>query len=191
MLSLFFYLSSSLLCVITAQLLPNDASKIVDIIHHNLPYLQWPYVSDALVLAQTILATTVMDTATLSEMFLIMGIVQIFRVLCSVSTILPPLKNYHDKYRLGGINGSGTEYIFSGHASYSAISAIYLYQRGWANLLPLLLYNILSQSLIVLTRNHYTVDVILAWIIVPLVYGNVQQCLRRSDCRDDVQFLLS
>lgn len=173
MLSLFFYLFSSLLCVVTANLIRNDPVKVVDIIHNNLPTLHLPYISDVLVLAQTVFAVTVMDSHSLTEMFLVMGIVQFFRVLCAFTTVLPPLKNYHDKYRLGGINGTGTEYIFSGHASYSALSAIYLYKNGFVSGIPLVLYNIISQFLIVLTRNHYTVDVVLAWIITPLVYGNV------------------
>jgi len=189
MIALFFFLLSSLACVLTANLIQNDPHKIIDIIHHNIPYIKLTYLSDALVLAQTALTASVVDSQSLGEIFLIMGIIQIFRCLCSASTVLPPLKSYSDKYRLGGLNGTGTEYIFSGHASYSALGAIYLYSKGFVNLFPLIVYNLISQSAIVITRNHYTVDIVLAWIIVPLVWGNVRFCTRDTDCLERIRFL--
>lgn len=190
MLSLFFFLISSIGCVVTANLIRSKPHDIVDIVHSNLPRIQAPYLSDILVLAQTIGTVAIMDVNMFSEMLMNMGIVQLFRIVCSVSTALPPLKNYHDKYRMGGINGTGTEYIFSGHASYSALTAIYLYRGGIVTLLPLFVYNFISQSLIVLTHNHYTVDVILAWIIVPLVYGNIVSCRKIEACNEILQPLL-
>lgn len=190
MISLFFFLISSLSCVITANLIKSIPNKVVDIIHDNIPHIKLTYFSDALVLAQTALTATVVDTQSLSEIFLVMGTIQILRCICSASTTLPPLKNYSDKYRLGGLNGTGTEYIFSGHASYSAIGAIYLYTKNIIDIFPLIIYNILSQMAIIITRNHYTVDIVLAWIIVPLVWGNLQFCKQQNECLSKIKFLL-
>lgn len=173
MLNLFLYLLSSSFCLLCANLIRNSPKKIIDIIHYNLPKIKLPYLSDSLILLQTIFTILVIDMETFDEMLLVMSIVQVLKGFCSVSTVLPPLKNYHDKYRLGGINGTGTEYIFSGHASYSALTTIYLYKYRISPY-TLFLYNLISQFLIILTHNHYTVDVLLAWIITPLVYGNVQ-----------------
>jgi hypothetical protein len=190
MISLFFFVLSSLACVLTANLIKSDPVKVIDIVHHNIPYIKMTYLSDALVLAQTALTAIVVDSQSIAEIFLIMGVIQIFRCLCSASTVLPPLKNYTDKYRLGGLNGTGTEYIFSGHASYSALGAIYLYNKGVISLFPLILYNTISQMAIIITRNHYTVDIVLAWIIVPLVWGNVYFCTRDVECLSNIKFLL-
>jgi hypothetical protein len=190
MISLFFFLISSLGCVLTANMIKSHPKDVIDIIHHNVPYISLTYLSDALVLAQTALTATVVDSKSLAEIFLIMGVVQIFRCFCSASTVLPPLKNYSDKYRLGGLNGTGTEYIFSGHASYSALGAIYLYKEGIISLFPLILYNLISQLAIIITRNHYTVDIVLAWIIVPLVWGNMYFCTRDAQCLPYIKFLL-
>jgi hypothetical protein len=190
MISLFFFLLSSLCCVIGANIIHNHSTRIVDIVHDNLPPLNAPYISDILILFQTVTTVTLINKDVLSEMFLIMGIVQICRFLCFISTILPPLKNYHDKYRLGGINGNGSEYIFSGHASYSALCTIYLYTHNIISGFPLIAYNLTSQFLIIVTRNHYTVDIILAWIIVPLIYGNIFLCHRVEWCNTAVSRLL-
>jgi hypothetical protein len=172
---LLYFLSSSL-CVFTAKRLRNHPTKIIDLVHTYLPHINPPligsYLSDVLVAAQLLYTLKEMPSFLYREFALIMGITQLCRVLCMISTILPPLKNYDDKARLMGVNGSGTEYIFSGHASYSAASFIYLYALNIISPKLLILYNILSQSLIIASRNHYTVDVVLSWIIVPLIYGN-------------------
>jgi len=190
MISLFFFIISSLGCVITANLIRSDPVKVIDIIHSNVPYLKLTYLSDILVLAQTALTVAIVDIQSLAEIFLIMGFVQLFRCFCSISTALPPLQRYTDKYRLGGLNGTGTEYIFSGHASYSALGAIYLYTKGFVSLFPLVIYNIISQLSIIITRNHYTVDIVLAWIIVPLVWGNMYFCTQIEKCFSNIHFLL-
>jgi hypothetical protein len=171
-------------------MIKNDPTHVVDIIHHHIPHIKLTYLSDILVLAQTALTVVVVDTKSLAEILLIMGITQIFRCLCSLSTALPPLKQYSEKYRLGGINGSGSEYIFSGHASYSALGAIYLYKKEFIGIFPLLIYNLISQFAIVVTRNHYTVDIVLAWIIVPLVWGNIYFCTHNKECLSNIKFLL-
>lgn len=190
MLSLFFFIASSLCCVAVANMIRSETGKVVDIIHSKMPRITAPYLSDFLVLTQTVGTAAVVDINTLNEVFLIMSIVQFFRSICSLSTALPPLKNYHDKYRLGGINGTGTEYIFSGHASYSALAAIYLYQKGIVPAIPLVLFNLVSQFLIVATHNHYTVDVVLAWIVVPLLYSNLKFCRCVEWCNNIVDPLL-
>ncbi len=193
MIVLFFYLLSSSLCVITANVIRflslSHPTKIIDIVHHYIPLVKETYISDILVLTQLVATIILMDSNTLLEMLLIMAIAQLCRVVCMISTVLPPLKNYQDKYRLCGVNGSGTEYIFSGHACYATVSAIYLYSQGIVNLPFLVVYNLISQFLITATRNHYTVDIVLAWIIVPLIYGNVKLCLQLSECRQKLKFM--
>lgn len=188
MFSALLFLLTSLACVSFANLIKNDRVRIIDIVHENI-YLNQPYISDVLILLQVLFAIAVMEQPEFSEGCLIMSVVQILRVICSCSTVLPPLKNYHDKYRIGGINGNGTEYIFSGHASYSCLTSLYLFKKGY-NPIYLLLYNFVSQNMIVITRNHYTVDVVLAWIIVPLVYIALQYCYLTDVCNRQISLFL-
>ena len=190
MISFVILLTSSIICLTTFRNITTHPTKIVDIVHNNIPKIIAPYVSDVMVLLQIIGTIFVMEYSDISKMFLSMAIIQLMRAACSSSTALPPLKHYNDKYRFGGVNGSGTEYIFSGHASISAYSAIYLWHY---NILPsylIFIYNLISQFLIVSTHNHYTVDVILAWIIVPLWYSNMYLCLEHSICSNYMKILL-
>jgi len=166
MFSLFLFLLSSLGCLVAANVIPKvRPNQIYDVIHDNLPLFELEYSSDILIALQLLFTLLIMSTNEDDLFFTSMAYIQGFRILCCVSTVLPPLKSYKDKYRMGGINGSGTEYIFSGHASFSCLSFLILWSKDILPLYALILYNIVSQSLIVLTRNHYTVDVILAWII--------------------------
>ena len=172
MISLFIFILTSLGCISSANLIKTHPTRIVDFVHEYLPTINSTYLSDILVLIQVLSAILVMNLNQLNEMFLLMSCVQFLRAICLASTVLPPLRSYDEKYRMGGLNGSGTEYIFSGHASYSALTAIYLYTTNTVSLPFLIAYNLCSQYTIIATKNHYTIDVILAWIIVPLLYGN-------------------
>lgn len=182
MLSIFIFLISCVSCVVTAKFIKNDNTKIIDIVHNNFSVIKYHYISDFLVFLEVLFGFAKLDTYSIKEIFLIMSVIQVLRSICSISTILPPLKNYHDKIRFYGVNGSGTEYIFSGHASYSAIFSLYLYSKNILGLYILFLYNFISQFLIIVSRNHYTIDVVLAWIITPLLYNNLQLCKRDNYC---------
>lgn len=182
-----FLLVSTCICVYSARNLRKDNTKealvdpkkvstelqIYDIIHSRIPYIPDSRWSDVMITLQLLLTVLNINLIDFYEICIVMGINQLLRVLCFTSTILPPLQKYETKIRFLGLNGSGTEYIYSGHASYSAISFIYLLRSG-IDFYPLLFYNMCSQMLIILSRNHYTVDVILAWIIVPLLWGNLK-----------------
>jgi len=177
MLVILVYLLSCLFCIVSARLIKNDDKKVIDIVHTICPSFQSrcgleAYLSDIMIIVQLILTILTIHIEGIYEMLFLMSITQVLRAFCAMSTVLPPLQQYNDKWRFGGLNGGGTEYIFSGHASYSALTSIYLYNNNVVSLFSLALYNIISQGLIVVTRNHYTVDVLLAWIIVPLLYGN-------------------
>lgn len=189
MLGLFLLAVSSICCITTAKLIRNHKEKVVDIIHSNFPKIHAPYLSDSLVAFQLVKTVNNITVDNLNEILVIISIVQFLRSICSISTVLPPLKHYSDKYRLGGINGSGTEYIFSGHASYSALTSIYLYKNGITSFFSIFVYNILSQFLIIATHNHYTVDIILAWIITPLIYGNIRFCRQLEWCESKISYL--
>jgi hypothetical protein len=180
MLAIIAFGLSSLCCTTVSRHLRNDPVKIIDITHEYLYPIPDYYISDIMILLQILFSAAHLPFSDLEEIMAVMSIVQFFRCLCSASTVLPPLKRYQDKVRIGGINGSGTEYIFSGHASYACATFIYLWGLGYK--IPLVIYNIISQYIICASKNHYTVDVVLAWIIVPLVWKNIDFCLKHGEC---------
>lgn len=183
MLSVFMYLISSFLCMITGRNIKNSEFEIRDCLHIRFQTFELDYLGDIMVLFQLIYTLFILENMEeLYEFCTVMSIVQCLKMICTSSTVLPPLKNYSDKIRLWGINGSGTEYIFSGHASYSAVCFMILLRRNYS--LPFLIfYNFCSQFFIIISKNHYTVDVLLGWIISCSVWLNFilyeknQKCL--------------
>ena len=85
-------------------------------------------------------------------------------------TILPLLDNEnHRKYNkvLGGFAGGTSDYIWSGHSSTVAYASMWIlnYKNNIFFNISVILYNLILGFLIVCTRNHYTIDVYLGWII--------------------------
>jgi len=189
MIPLFLFSSSSLLCVFLASMI-KPQNKIVDIIHENTQPVKFCYLSDIMIFLQVCYFMCKVNYSTISEFLLQMSLLQLMRCVCFSSTVLPPLKKYSEKYRFGGINGSGTEYIFSGHACYSALTSFYLYKLKFSSFLPLFFYNLVSQFSISLTRNHYTVDVVLSWIISVLLWSNINFCKNDPECNKWLQKFL-
>ena len=102
----------------------------MDNIHNNFKIFKYHYISDFLIFLQILFGIIKLEIYTIKEILLLISIIQFLRSICSITTVLPPLKNYKDKIRFGGLNGSGTEYIFSGHASYSAVITLFLYSEN-------------------------------------------------------------
>lgn len=190
MTSVYIFCISCLTCILSSRFIKNHNTKIVDIIHNNFRIFKYHHSSDFLIFLQILFGIIKLEIYTIKEILLLMSIIQFLRSICSITTVLPPLKNYKDKIRFGGLNGYGTEYIFSGHASYSAVTTLFLYSENILGFYTLFLYNCISQLLIVVSRNHYTIDVLLAWIISSLLYSNLQLCKRNEDCFEMVnQFI--
>lgn len=177
------YLISSFLCMAVGRNIKNSVYEIRDCLHIRFQTFELDYLGDIMVLFQLVYTLVFLERIEeLHEFCYVMSIIQFLKMICSSSTVLPPLKNYSDKIRLWGINGSGTEYIFSGHASYSAICFMMLLRSNYS--LPFLIfYNFFSQFFIIISKNHYTVDVLLGWIIScsvwfnVILYEKIQKCL--------------
>ena len=92
----------------------------------------------------------------------------IFKYITSNVTILPKSKNCYDGdfNVLHLINGHCYDKIFSGHFAGSVIISLLLYNKGIVtDPMILIIYNLISAFLILATRSHYTVDIILAGYI--------------------------
>lgn len=168
MYSLVFYIVSCYFCINIYK--GKYSKKVSDIIHDNITPFPDYYISDILCAIQILHSFMYLSVVQLSETLYVMAFIQFLRGVCTLSTRLPSLKRYDDKARFGGLNGTGSEYIFSGHASYCCIASIFLWINNLWKLHNIILYNILSQFLVIVSRNHYTIDIVLAWAITPLTY---------------------
>lgn len=88
----------------------------------------------------------------------------IIRALVYSSTILP--SPTCSKGQQNATTGGCHDCIYSGHTVATLILAYSLYQHNPDYLAALVVYCILGSLLIIGTRSHYTVDVIIAYIVV-------------------------
>ena len=91
------------------------------------------------------------------------SLVLLLRALTTRVTILPsPICDKTHPKALGGCNSC----IFSGHAAFMLIFSYYIYKCFPQMLKWLLIYAILGSVLIITTRSHYTIDVLVSWLAV-------------------------
>lgn len=104
------------------------------------------------------------------------GLVLLLRAVSSRVTILPsPICDKKKPKSFGGCNAC----IFSGHAAVMLMSLYYIH-REFPHLRELLLtYATLGSFLIVTTRTHYTIDVLVSWLAVYTVVKMHEDCLQQ------------
>jgi hypothetical protein len=109
----------------------------------------------------------------LYEFFLKFIMILLLRSLTTVSTIFP--KHEHCEHSPTWWNALGGCYdkVFSGHTAFVTLFTLIFLREKIIDSTLFWLINLAQMSVIVLTRSHFTVDVILGFIITYLVFdGN-------------------
>ena len=116
-------------------------------------------------------------------LFKFMGLVAFFRVICNFSTLLPCLTSRYEEqrsredYLLNYVIGHNYDKIFSGHASLVILCVLITITNNLISdfsKLMMVILGIIYSILIVLTKQHYTVDVVLAYMIVIPLYFSIK-----------------
>lgn len=126
-----------------------NGNDIKDIGHTYLPKI--PYcMNDALAVVTLILLALNFKKIDFKKYFLFLAVMYTFRFLTSWVTVLPhpdkSIKSTHD-------------YIFSGHTTFNIVSSYFIGSPVWPA------WPIVTSIGTVASRTHYTIDVLLAWII--------------------------
>ena len=85
-------------------------------------------------------------------------------------TVLPKSNNCETNNYIN--LGTCYEQIFSGHFSSGLLATMLYYKYNLISLPMLYILNIINGSIIILTRHHYTIDVIVAIFVTLFVYQN-------------------
>jgi len=154
---------------------PNN-EDIYDVIHDNVPNLKSTGVTDLLTILPIIYFLLTSNVDTIGDYLFQWSIVFILRMITVRSTVLPRLPEGNDYKQRNPMFGACRDYVFSGHVSSALLASMFI---GKANprLWPLLgLYNGMTAFMIVAQRKHYTVDVLLGWMITTLVHVSLRPC---------------
>ena len=149
-----------------------STQKIFDICHKFLPnYSDKDWIS--IILNIITFSPLVFYPHLIGEFLSYMIPIFLFRYITTNATILPKTKNCDDESfnMFHFINGHCYDKIFSGHFAGGVIISLLLYHHNIIqNSYVLTLYNMITAYLLLVTRSHYTVDLILGGYVAITSY---------------------
>lgn len=146
---------------------------IFDILHYSIPDLQSYAVYNDTILVLTMISflfvpnSVVILKEFLGKFILIMAI----RALTIISTILPKQDTCNSDHTwISMFKGKCYDKVFSGHTAFVFLATLIYHRENILSFPALVGINLANITSILLTRSHYTIDVILAIVITYLVY---------------------
>jgi hypothetical protein len=98
-------------------------------------------------------------------------LIMVIRALTTISTILPKHEKCDSTPQWSRyIRGQCYDKVFSGHTSFVLLATLIYLREGVLGFPAFLGINLANITSIILTRSHYTVDIVLAVLITLLVY---------------------
>jgi hypothetical protein len=104
-------------------------------------------------------------------------IIMLVRAITTISTILPKEERCNDEITWHTpLNGGCYDKVFSAHTAIVTLFTLIFLRENLISSASFWILNFAQMALIVLTRAHYTVDVVLGFLITYLVYDG-KYCL--------------
>lgn len=152
----------------------DQATKVFDLAHQYLPDLHdWQWIINIIPVLLLLYVVALPDgVRIIRDSFFMILLVLAIRTLTAISTILPK----HDNCTVGPkfwniFQGGGCyDKIFSGHTAFVTILLLNLFRADHITAPAFWTISAIEATTILLTRGHYTVDVILGFLIAYLVW---------------------
>jgi len=143
--------------------------KIYDISYKYLPNLEkYEYLSDIFTIS--IIIPVIFYPKIFKEYVGFWVVIFLIRSITIRLTVLPKSNNCESNNYIN--LGNCYEKIFSGHFSSALLATILYYKYNIIDIKTLSILNIINGILIILTRHHYTIDIIVAFFVTMFVYQN-------------------
>ena len=145
--------------------------KVQDIFHSILPhYHKFEYASDIL-LVFVMIFLAIMNFSLIYQFGGLVFTLLLLRQLIIQITVLPKNDICNIKYS-SVFRGGCYDKIFSGHFGITFLATLILFDNGYLNKLTTILINIVNALFILLSRCHYTIDIIVSIFVVIIIYQN-------------------
>jgi hypothetical protein len=169
----FIFISNYLTLTIGEKHYNNSNCKIYDSLHEILPNLRtYHYSVDIIGLLVALSLFFVGNEDLIYEFFGKFIIIMFIRAFTILTTILPKDKECDTRHSFRNyLFGGCFDKIFSGHTSFTLLLTLLYYREHIINIPTLLGVNLLNMFLILSTRAHYTVDVLLAIFVTTTIYS--------------------
>ena len=141
-----------------------ENDKIYDLGFKILPNLEkYDYINDCILIIPTLFLIYHFGDWTKnkrSTFLFTMGLMYLFRSLSNYVTTFPSMKKCDLKPPFGFCN----DFMFSGHTTFNIVISYFVNGILWP------IWPIITSILTIATREHYSVDVLIAW----LIFGSLQ-----------------
>lgn len=142
-------------------------TKVFDIGHKYIPSIYnsyYPHIINTLVLIPVLYMWIMGYNTSTVQFFKLILTLYFLRAITTIATILPKDKQCNDKeYTLYNMfDGHCYDKIFSGHFGVVCVALLILYYNHGISIYFLAPYAVLVAYLIIATRSHYTVDILIS-----------------------------
>ena len=147
--------------------------KVFDLLHSITPDMSdWKPYNDVIVSLVALSFFIIPNGMTIFKEFATKFIlIMVIRALTTISTILPKHEKCDATPRWSRfIKGQCYDKVFSGHTSFVLLATLIFLREGILGWPAFLAINLANITGIILSRSHYTVDIVLAILITLLVY---------------------
>jgi hypothetical protein len=145
--------------------------KVQDIFHDILPHIEhFEYASDIIAIS-VIGYLAIMRFDLLYHLGGLVFTLTLLRQFIIQMTILPK-NTVCDIKNTSMIRGGCYDKIFSGHFGITFLTTLILLENGLINKFIVILINLVNGIFILLSRNHYTIDIIVSIFVVIIIYQN-------------------
>jgi len=154
----------------------NDTCQdtVHDFFHERLPdWSEDEWLTNVIVMLSAI-PLIFANSTFLINLICMLIVVYLIRDITINLTILPKHKKCkkHEKW-YQHITGGCYDKIFSGHFSLTYLLTLFYYSYGIITNIPLLVgINIVNAFFILVTRSHYTIDIVMAFFVCSFVFTN-------------------
>jgi hypothetical protein len=149
----------------------HEFPKIYDILHENCAHVdKFEYASDIISLI-LIIILIFLDINMFYNYLGFIIVIFIIRIFTNMLTILPK-NNLCVTSNSFSFRGGCYDKVFSGHFASAFIASLILYKNNYINAILLVLINLINSLFIILSRNHYTIDIIMSFFVSLVIYQN-------------------
>ena len=148
-----------------------NSKKVQDILHNVLPHFQhFEYASDILVVS-VFAYLLIMNFDLIYQLGGLVFTLVLLRQFIIQITVLPKNETCDIK-DTSMFRGGCYDKIFSAHFGIAMLTTLVLYDNGLMNKFVVIFINLLNALFILLSRNHYTIDIIVSIFVVVIIYQN-------------------
>jgi len=151
---------------------------VYDIGHLYLPNLgEYEYLIEC-VMGTIFVLLCVFFSGHFIEFLTLFVVISIIRFIFINITVLPKIQSQCTVKKIGFMYSLCYDKIFSGHATALFLFTLFLHQSKTISMFTLIILNLLNALLIISTQAHYTIDVIVAYLVTFMVFENKKYFLK-------------